>query len=1377
MADTPASAPASTDLTSEAVLTANPAIGPILERFPETAPIIATVLAHFPGAVLIDPVDELADGQCRIAETPEARRPYSNTAERCWRNGWITFPQERDGERKPSKGIRYKQWAERTQTLREVVDMTCSAPALNVAAVMSAQNRCFVIDIDVKDVLVTDRIHRLARQVLGIPFVREYTQSGGKLALIYSTDPARDPVCLRRSYPVLSRDGKPTSQAVEVLSNSSAFTILGRHWKTGSSFQYRGIHPLRDRPTAAASVTQAQVQAFLERVSEEIVLLGKLQSYQGREVVFEEGAVEGARFDTGGLVIPGNVRSVRDVSWNAAGKVVDGREQFIRNRAWLYVTRNVGISVTATGRNALAGVLANEAREVFGGLGDHFVSWHGGHGDTDVLCAARARVESAYKTMSDRPDWAERVGRDERGRVSLVTKVAVAAPKDAALAWLGDDALSRVSVSAIAVAEQDRKRRERAIVTDQALREAGQERVAQALRDTITGFAAEARAHHGGQKGVSPVTIAKAPTGAGKTSLAVELLSQDVERNGSSGPKLFLLPSYANIDEVVARARSGRKAKPSAEYLVMANAAANQARARGLKVAILTGKERGGCLMGPQLAFLREKNQPASALCHLKERLFVPNAGPDAEPIYEETWCRHHPDHPVIGGGANGACPVILARRELAQADLVFAPTVFLTNALPEGLADAVTGLIIDERCCFELMSFSLLPLSALVPGNRAAPALTTKEKAEGLEAEGWAIDRDHAVREALKAIAEGRDVAEAFYRNEQLVGCVESAIRVCGRGQRSVGIKPNVTLEKLAELFAVAERTAIVQEHRFWSLVSDRIKLLKEDHLQRRLIEEGGLTAKGRAWQANGDRDARIQVLQKGAIWGLDEDVIRLSWRTEPNLPKIPTLLLDASADETIIRKLWGGREVRSVEVPAYLHMRTIVCLDRPWVSTRLDVGCAKDAKEAAAIARDVAKIRRLETAIAGVHGWGRVATFAPKRVRRSMRQAHEESENIDTGHYGAVRGLDFAKDHAAVITIGRLEFPTWIYDAYAAALTYDDETPEPPLDVHGNGEGVEMDLADRTLMLRDGRDLVYRVPVMPGAWGWAVQNQMREEEQRQCGGRLRPVYRDGEAPVWVAVSSVFPEGIVVDAVTTVDTLATLKGAADIHEAVRRVGILDQALIKEQVPELWPHVLKAINRTGIARDGNAAPAARGLDKHVVRISRNDPSTGERRVEEREVMIPASATDAISAAVEAYDRSDIRMERTRLVARGGVPVPSQVRAPDALDKEIGSRDERRQAEREARAKARAVVPPRFGEDLADVSEMEGERPQRDVFYDPIEVEAILIVAGWSPGEARDAAAEEREARADRQAQRRAAQNQNQAQAPASRPAQAGGAGA
>ncbi|MDG9423010.1 hypothetical protein OLF92_11035, partial [Streptococcus pneumoniae] len=89
----------------------------------------------------------------------------SHCAERCWQNGWVTFPQQRDGDRKPTKGVTYKQWSERAQTLREVIDMTClrDAAAQNVAAVMSAANRCIVVDIDIQNVAVTDAIIRLAR--------------------------------------------------------------------------------------------------------------------------------------------------------------------------------------------------------------------------------------------------------------------------------------------------------------------------------------------------------------------------------------------------------------------------------------------------------------------------------------------------------------------------------------------------------------------------------------------------------------------------------------------------------------------------------------------------------------------------------------------------------------------------------------------------------------------------------------------------------------------------------------------------------------------------------------------------------------------------------------------------------------------------------------------------------------------------------------------------------------------------------------------------------------------------------------------------------------------------------------------------------------
>lgn len=1303
--------------------------------------LTAAILARFPGAQIVDPETERARTLAELQASSMAVSPFSHAGPTCHAMGWTVFPQSRDGERKPGilrgSSIRPSDWYERPQVAREVAEMAGRDCArLNVAATMSARNRVFCLDLDIRDAELSERFATLAKQRFGKAFVRRYAQSEGKLGLIFSTDPAHDPVTTKRSYPILSAEGEPTGHVIEVLAGNSTYTLLGRHWKTGSVFQYDDLHPMRDRPTAAGTVTATQLQEFLEDASERLALIGKLKGFSGhgREVVFADGAVEGATIDVDGLVTPGGATQVREVTYNAEGKVTDGREAWIRSRAFAYCLRNPSLVAAGAGRHALAGALAREAADRFDGIGNHFATWHGGTGDTDVLSACRARVESAAAVVTRRPDFLERVGRDETGRVSLVTRVAVAAPKVAALAWLGDDALSTVNVGAITVTDQERKRRERAIIEDPAVRAAGQERVAQALRATLTAFVGQTRAFHRNRKGdLPPVTIAKAPTGAGKTSLAVELLSADVQRKGSCGPRLFLLPSYNNIDEVVSRARAGRAANPGTaatpEYLAMANAAANEARALGLKVEILTGKERGGCLMGEQLRFLRAQKQPASALCYLKERLFVPGAPEDAEPVYEETWCHHHPDRPILReGDVAGTCPVILARRKLAGADIVFAPTVFLTNALPEGLKDAVSGLIIDERCCFEMLKFAAMPIGTLEQGNRAAPSLTAKERAAGVEAEGWAIDRDWIAKIARDALLEGKDVAAVIANDEQMVGAVECAIRVCGRGQRSTGVKPNVTMAKLADLFQAPERTGIVQEHRFWSLVLDRVEAI-------------------RAGTATGDRDARIQLLHEGVVE--DGKVVRLAWRDEPGLLGVPTLLLDASADADIIEKLWRTREVECVETPAYMHMRTMVCLDQAWSTTSLDVSRSRDEDHAVRISENVVDIRRVETAIAGIFGAGRVATFAPKRVRKSIRLAHAEPENVDSGHYGAVRGLDFAKDHMAIITVGRLEFPTWIYDALAAALTYDDPIPETPFDALGTGcdkdaKPLVPHQVERTLKLRDGRDLTYKVSEMPGRWGRAVQRQFREEEQRQCAGRLRPVYRDGEAPLWIAVSNVIPSDTIIDAVTTVEALSTLKGAAAIHEAVRRVGVLDRQLIAEQVPDVRLG-LHAILGHGIGPKGQDDPAGRGLDAYAIRI--------EGEAAPREVLIPASAPDAISTAAEAYDRSGKRVLSVRLVQQGATPVPSTVRAPDAIDAEMGSRDARRAEEERVRALAREVVPPRTEK---VVFQGPGLPPPR-VIHDKVEVEAVLIAAGREPEEAREMVLSARDARAERAARRAAGQ--------------------
>ena len=58
------------------------------------------------------------------------------------------------------------------------------------------------------------------------------------------------------------------------------------------------------------------------------------------------------------------------------------------------------------------------------------------------------------------------------------------------------------------------------------------------------------------------------------------------------------------------------------------------------------------------------------------------------------------------------------------------------------------------------------------------------------------------------------------------------------------------------------------------------------------------------------------------------------------------------------------------------------------------------------------------------------------------------------------------------------------------------------------------------------------------PWKWGRLIQKQYREEELLQFVGRLRPVYREGEPPIWFALSSVIPQELVIDDLVHINDL-----------------------------------------------------------------------------------------------------------------------------------------------------------------------------------------------------------------------------------------------
>ncbi|KQO89385.1 hypothetical protein ASF36_23400 [Methylobacterium sp. Leaf90] len=1289
--------------------------------------LIAAVLARFPGASITyagppekapKPVPAPGD---RI-EFHEYFAGFFERADALWRNGWPAFPQSRDSaSRAPSPCVaaiahlrtKLPSKAER----REWQFYTPYRGVRSPNAAIVIQDGVFVLDIDVRDGRA-DAIEALAHEHLGpTPLVRRVAGSL-KRALIYRSDSSvagrrKSAHKLMTEHMELPRDadGKALDDAVELLMPGSVYTVAGAHYKSGQIFRWHQA-PWSVGPDAAPVVSNAQIDSFLDAVEATVAPLSQRRGGDRFNVSAATGAVSPATVDASGLVTPGNVQGTEQVTWDG-GKVVDGREQYLLKRSYAFVLANPTLAATAGGRAALANALMEECRANWAGVGSKYSAWNGG--GSSVLSDARAKVESAQRKALRDPQAVVRLGRDENGRINTAVRTAVAVERGDALKWVVE---SQVSMKAVDVAEQDRKRRERALQADPAARAAGQQAVSDAVRALGHRFLADVREFLMDPEAETPVRVGRFPTGAGKTSTLVEILGR-----GVPGPILFLLPSYANIEEVIERHKAGRKAAPdpvgaTATFKAAAAEAVNDARRLGLDVQVMTGKEKGGCLMSGHLAMCRAHGANAQALCHKDIK------GPgDEKPV--RTYCRHHPDNEDRPADV-ASCPVIEARRKLLSAQVVFAPTAFLTQVLPEGLKKHFKGMIVDERCIFELLRYDHFQASVLLL-PRPEPTLTQADREQKVEVQDLLRDRDEIAAMAHKALAAGEDVAAAVLAYSRPVGVVwdrkvltgpellDAAIAVAGRAQSLArAIRPNMDLADLEALLTGPRADYLRQEHRFWTLVKERVEWLQAD-AQAAALNAGVLLTR----MAKGDRDVRIQALEPGVISGTKGLTVRISWLSEPTLDSVPTLLLDASADEALTGKAWRGRDVAMTDVDAYLHMQTVACLDAAWGVSSFCPGEGADDDTLERCAKNVRLARNATTNLAALFGQGRIAVFAPMRTRVAVQTGYAESANVDTGHLGAVRGLDFAKLHLCVATIGRHEFPSWIYDALAAACTYDDDEPELPFDRYGNGldaEGkpIRMPRRPRTYKLRDGRDLTVEVSEMPGVWGHRIQRQFREEELRQAAGRLRPVYRDAVG-TWVAVSNVLPEDTVIDAVTSLRDLSEMAGAGAVFEAIRRAGVADPDLIRAQAPDALGKRLPELEMRllGLLGADLSSPYAAGMDAYVVHVGG----------EERTVQVPAwHGEHALDEAVEAYDRSDLSVRGIRFVAAGGQKVPSQVKAPDKVDAILGTREERLADERALREAAREFVQPLSTDQIF---------PQQLAAWNPanVDVARAMILAG------------------------------------------------
>ncbi|WP_198033124.1 bifunctional DNA primase/polymerase [Methylosinus sp. PW1] len=795
----------------------------------------------------------------------------------------------------------------------------------------------------------------------------------------------------------------------------------------------------------------------------------------------------------GDLVVPVGADRVSGVQY-IDGKAVDGRETLLNWIAARFATHNPDAGLEAL-HSSVVQVFRDHARIE-------------GKWETSLVDMARERVLSAKQAVAEGRLTAKRIYRAEDGSVYAPARIEPEpAGPDPDIKALAPAKRKPLEVLAMTKPDPDKAAR-RALLEDRSqVTEATSKSVVKAIRDWL-GEVRKKRVR-------ADDVILKAPTGAGKTSAFVRIVGEEIANNGRiGGPIVMMMPSYQNIEEAVSRAPPG------------------------LRTQVYMGKVRAGCARAEELELLTQAGVGTAGLCEAKDD--------QGEPVY----CPH-----FVG------CPALDQRRRLHLADVVFMPMAFLDKNLPKELKKSMKALVIDERCFGQFVDAKTFAAAVLDIG-RPDPYDTKTEQRKAKEAgvvlpapEEHSMAREKAVGIAMKALRAGRDVARAFLDASDGEMLLDSVRRVMARADITYSlVRPDLTRKGVEEIASQPKLTGLWAEKRFWAIVDDRHQKLKSDRFSEQLQRQGGGKAEFTR-SAKGDTDARIQLLKDGS-----DEYIRVSWRSKTNFPAVPTMLLDASAAPEIAGKVFN-KNFRVIDIDAPLHLRTIGVIDQVYSDTALipEKHPDEDGKRERA-AKNLYAVRTAISSICGVFGNDRVIVGSTKKVRESMHRNWRPPDNLDSVHFGALRGLDFAKHHGVAVCIGRMELGPRAIDGIVGALTYDDEIPETPIDYLGTGcdhEGnpLPVNMSERTYPLRDGRDVTVRIPRCAGRWAELVQRQYREEETRQFIGRLRPVYREGKAPLAIIMSSVIPEGVILDDVMTLDDLR-------VHyqgwEAVRRTGLAD---------------------------------------------------------------------------------------------------------------------------------------------------------------------------------------------------------------------------
>jgi hypothetical protein len=296
------------------------------------------------------------------------------------------------------------------------------------------------------------------------------------------------------------------------------------------------------------------------------------------------------------------------------------------------------------------------------------------------------------------------------------------------------------------------------------------------------------------------------------------------------------------------------------------------------------------------------------------------------------------------------------------------------------------------------------------------------------------------------------------------------------------------------------------------------------------------------------------------GHLLRMYNDTIVVHTRKNPRSfihPRVPVLLLDASANKTINSQVWG-KKLNHLHIPARRNVIVHQVIGRQFskqsiTGKMLYRECRPE--EAAVFRNEIIEFVNTLPGIVFAAGTKEVITLLKPHFR----------DGVHTGHFAALRGKNkFIECNTAVI-LGREQPSPEAMETQGRALWFDSNVP---LNFAG-----QYDKALKKLPLANGGFKDLSVYVHPDANIHAILEQIREEELSQTLDRLRLIHIVKPKTVYNLNSVAIP-GLTVDFIHSWDEL--IKGGNRIERALKRIMDIAPAFplgyteLLRLHPDLW---------------------------------------------------------------------------------------------------------------------------------------------------------------------------------------------------------------